>query len=127
MLAENEMPEPFGIVVAEPISPIIAVPTKLCHAALRLEVAGVRAKTKITPVDAHFLFGDRRSHLTATVAIGAVKPVIEAIVVPIRPMLWIARIEASEEHLFYISLAVPVRIFGVKNIRRIADQHALAP
>ena len=83
-ILERIVPEPRGIVIAEPVAPVVAAAAILRGAALGLELAGIRAKPEIASADIDPI--DR----AAAVAIGAVEPSIEAPLETIDSMLLIA-------------------------------------
>src|SRR5215468_3144174 len=88
------MPEPFAVVVAEPVAPIIAVSTILCLTGLGLECFSVGTKTKIAAIDVHglalFLSVGNRADFAAAVPICAVKPIIQAIIESVHAVLLVA-------------------------------------
>src|SRR5438046_1915484 len=121
------MPEPFWIVRAKPVPPIIAMPPVLRLAAFRFKFTCVRTEPKIAPVDVHLLSGQNRSHPAATLAIRPIEPVIQAVIITIRAMLLIARMKTGEQNFLHIRLAVAIGILGVNDVRRATDNDALAP
>ena len=51
MIGQHVVPERVRILRAEPASPVVAIATELRRPALRLELAGVGAKTKVATAD----------------------------------------------------------------------------
>src|SRR5262249_23704909 len=80
-----------------------------------------------TPADADARAGQKGTYLAAAVAVGAVEPVVQAVIKAIGAMLLIAFHEAGEQYFAHVGLAVAVGVFRVKNIRGGADNHAFAP
>src|SRR5947207_6488303 len=85
LFGKKIVPEPDAVVVAEPISPIIAMPSVLSFSGLCFKSAGVRTKSEIAAVDPYgcelFPFGAIHSgdgqNITAAIAIGGVEPFVD--------------------------------------------------
>src|SRR5882762_7729084 len=120
MLRKMIMPEPGGIVVAEPIAPVVPVTPVLGLSRDRFERSGVGAKTKIAPAEINRRraihpagagtsesFPDRLDG-SAAVAIGAIHPIVQTVVEPIQSMLLVALAEAGEEGLPFVGPAVAI-------------------
>ena len=67
------------------------------------------------------------ANLAAAVAIGAIEPVIEAILEAIGAMLLIAFNEAREKRFTNVRFAVAIGVLGVKNFGRSADDDSFSP
>src|SRR5437867_13201082 len=78
------VPEPSGVVVPEPVAPIVAMAAILRSARLSFESAIGRAKAEVAATDINALAS--RLNPPAGVAIGAVVPVVQAIIETIEPM-----------------------------------------
>src|SRR5438876_6470811 len=119
------VPEPSGVVVPEPIAPIVAMAAILRSARLRFEGAVGRTKAEVAPTDINPLAS--RLNPPTAVAIGAVEPIVQAIIKTVEPMLLVAFAEAGEERFAIIGFAIAIRIFGEKNLGRGADDDSPAP
>src|SRR4051794_29217435 len=117
------MPGTTGIIVAKPISPIVTVPAKLRLAGLGFESAVIGSKAKIPPVDVRRFSSFHGTNHTAAFAIRSIEPIVEPIFESVSAMLLVAFAKAREKGHARISLAVAIRVLGVKYIRRRADDH----
>src|SRR6185503_15156395 len=115
------MPQPGRIVVAEPVSPIVAMPAVLCIAGFGLELTGVGTKTKVAPADAHAV------DLPAAVAIRAVNPAIESPLETVHAVLLISGLEAGEQHGALIAFVVAVGGAEEKDVGSGGDDDPVAP
>jgi len=119
VIFERVVPEPGGVVVAEPIAPVVAVAATYCVEPLSASTRRSRGGTVIASADAHAI--DR----AAAVAIGAVDPAIEAAFKAVQPVLLVAFLEASEKHALLGGVAIN---FGGERIwGRGRDDDAVAP
>ena len=130
-IVERVVPEPRRVVVAEPVSPVVAMPPELRAAALGLELSGVGAEADVAAGNAHtllilarFLRGENRA---AAVAVRTIEPAVEAPVEAVDAMLLIPLGESGEEHGARVGLAAAAPVFEKKNVRRGCDDHAVAP
>src|SRR5207248_11629480 len=97
VVVEDEVEHRVTVVVAEPVSPVVAAAAELRLARDRLELAGVGLEAEVAAADVHDLAGlDRLDH-AARVAVGAVEPVVEAPDQAVDAVLLIAFLEAGEE------------------------------
>ena len=127
MFRQEIVPEPGGIFVAEPVAPIVAMPAKLRLALDKFKLTGVGLETKVVAAEIRRFAGRHRLDSSTAAAIGCVNPVVEAVFEAINAMLLIALVETDENRFAHVGLAVTIGVCGVKNFRRGADEHALAP
>ena len=114
---EDVMPAPVGVIVAEPVAPVVAVPAELGLPALRLERAGVGPEPEIAAPDGgRSRPSSREQDRPAAVAVGAVDPAVEAELEPVDPVLLVPLDEAREEDLAVVGLAVAVAVLGVEDV-----------
>ena len=113
---EDVVPAPVGVVVAEPVAPVVAVPAELGLPALRLERAGVGPEPEIAAPDGGRLPRLPREDRPAAVAVGAVDPAVEAELESVDPVLLVPLDEAREEDLAVVGLAVAVAVLGVEDV-----------
>ena len=78
VIGEDVVPAPVGVVVAEPVAPVVAVPAVLGPAALGLEVAGIGAKPEIAAADRRHLSGLDGADPAVAVAVGAIDPAVQS-------------------------------------------------
>ena len=90
VIGQHVMPRPVGIVVAEPVPPVVAMPAILRLAALGLELARVRPEPEIAAVDRRQLSRLQRPHPPAAVAVGPVNPAVQAELEAVESMLLVA-------------------------------------
>src|ERR1051326_8257300 len=161
---QEVMPKPGGVVVSEPVAPVIAVPAKLGFARLRFEGAVGGAKTEVATADVHRFWSapvlwrfPSRSYFpvwvgiakiqsarglahsktfrqsmngadsAAAVAVGAVEPVVEAVIEAVDPMLLVAFAKTGEKSHPFVRFAIAVGVLRIKDFWRGADDDALAP
>src|SRR3954447_26723459 len=121
------MPEPGRVVVSEPVAPIVAVTPKLRLARDCIDERFIGTDPKIVPAK---IYGRScrplagRTHGPATVAIGPVEPVIEAVFETVGTMLLVAFGKAIEERLAHIRLSISISILRIEDLGRSADDHA---
>ena len=113
------MPQPGGIVVAEPISPIVSVPSELRLAFLGLEPSLVGTKTKITSADVDLFLCHR--NFSAAISVRAVNPIVQSVIKTVQAMLLIAFAKSAEKSFAQIRFAIAVGVLGVKNFGSGAD------
>src|SRR5258705_1682997 len=140
LFRQEVVPKPGGVVVAEPVSPIITMPAKLCLSRLCFECSIARPETKIAATNVHWSadvlgrsrlrrgwrFGSSRgisrfgrccargrahsaqggyiADLAPTITVRSIKPVIEAVIKPVQPVLLVAFMETGKNGLSAVSL-----------------------
>src|SRR5512145_1856970 len=127
MLWQRYMPEPGGIVVAKPVSPIVAPPSILRLRGHRFDLAGVRAEAHVAAADGNHLAGRERFHPAAAVTVGSVNPAVESPLEAVEAMLLVARVEAGEQNLAHVRTVIAIGVLGVEQIRCGGYEHALSP
>ena len=126
-LGQNIVPAPVGVVVAEPVAPVVAVPAELSLAALRFEFASVGPESEVSAVDRDRLAGLGGTDHASAVAVGSVDPAIEAELEPIEPVLLVPWPESCEEHVATVGLAIAVGVLGIEDVRRAGDDDPFPP
>ena len=124
MVLEGEVVHRVAVVAAEPVVPVVAVAAELRRPVCGSDVR-VGPDAKIPAAGPH-LARSCELDLAAAVAVGAVKPVVQAPDQAVDAMLLIAFLEAAVQDLALVGPAVAVGVLGVKNFRRTRDEHALA-
>ena len=127
MFGQRDVPEPGGVVVPEPVSPVIATPGELRLRGHRLEFAGVRPETDVASADGNSLPRGKRLHLAAAVAVRSVDPAIKSPLESVEAMLLVAGRKPGEQHFPHVSPTVAIRVLRVNQIGSRSDESALAP
>ena len=127
MLRLGVVPAEAGVVVAEPVAPVVAAAPVLGLAGLGLERESVGPETKVAPTNVHRQAGAGRGDNPAAVAVGAVHPVVESVLKAVHPVLLVALAKAAEEHAGFVGLAVAVCVACKQDVRSGADEDAVAP
>src|SRR5581483_1538973 len=146
MVVEDVVPHRVGVVITEPVAPVVAGPAELRLPRLCLDQSLVRLDTKIAAADVDGLTpprctgwpltpgpfprrGEGRYHLddAARIAVGAVEPAVESPGEAVGAVLLVALAEAGEQDDLVVGLAVAVGVLGVEDVRSTDDDHALAP
>ena len=126
MLRQGHLPQPGGVVVAEPVTPIIATTAELGLGRDGLHLAGVRIHPQIASANGQGLAGLETFHGPAAIAVGEVKPAVETPFESIEAVLLIALGEAREEHASHIGTPVAIGVFGVEQFGSRRDEGALS-
>src|SRR5262245_38287043 len=105
------------------------MPAELRAARNFLEVACVGTETEVMAAQIHHREGgpEFAADEAAAVAIGAVNPVVQAVLETVQAMLLVPFDEPGEERLAFVGFAITVGVLGVENLRRGGDQEAIAP
>jgi len=77
MLGDEIVPRADGVLVSEPVTPIIAMATVLGLAGLSFEIAVFGAEAEIAMADGDALTGGNGGDRAAAIAVGAIKPVVQ--------------------------------------------------
>ena len=127
VLGLGVVPPEVGVVVAKPVTPVVAAAAVLGLAGLGLELERVGSETKVAPTNVHRQAGAGRGDNPAAVAVGAVHPVVESVLKAVHPVLLVALAKAAEEHAGFVGLAVAVCVACKQDVRSGADEDAVAP
>jgi len=127
MFRKHDLPQPGRVVVAEPISPVIATASELGLGGDAFEFAGVGFESEIASADGEGLAGGDGFHGAAAVAVGGMDPAVESGFESVEPMLLIAFGEPGEEHASDIGSSIGVGVFRVEQVGRSRHQDAPPP
>ena len=121
------VPTEAGVVVAEPVAPVVTAAPILGLTGLRLERKRVGAEPKIASANVDAPPAAGGGDHAAAVAVCAVHPVVEPVLEAVHPVLMVALAKAGEQHPRLVSPAVAVRVLRKQDVRRGADEHPVAP
>ena len=121
------MPEPGRVFIAKPVAPVVAATAKLGLPFHQFKFAGVGFESQIVPAQIGRLARGGGPDGAAAAAVGCVDPVVEPVFEAVDPMLLISLVEADQDRFAHVGPAITVGVFRVKNLRRGADEHPLAP
>ena len=126
VLGHRDLPQPTGVVVAEPVAPVVTATAELGLGRDSLHLARVGIQSQIAPANGQALAGLEGFHGPAAVAIGEVQPTVETPFEAIEAVLLIALSEAREEHASHIGTPVAIGVFGVEQFGGRRDEGALS-
>ena len=121
------MPEQSAVVAAEPVAPVVARASLLREARRRFEFARVGTQPEIAAADVDILAVSDSMDGASDQPVCAVNPVVESEAQTVDARLIILRCETSEQFFHRVGLAITICVFGINDVRRGADEHALVP
>src|SRR5262245_32974898 len=121
------MEQRVGVVEAEPVAPVIALAPELRDAADQLHLAGVGADAEVLALEVELLAGLLRRDDARAPAVGAINPSVEPPAQAVDAELGVAFLEAGEENVGLVGLAVGVGVAGEEDVGGGGDQDAVAP
>src|SRR5438128_11693793 len=127
MRRQEVVPEQGRVFVAEPVVPVVTMTAELRLALDDLKRAGVGLEAEIVAAEVRRLSRQLGTDVPAAAAVGGINPIVEPVFKTVDPMLLISWIETSDDRFAQIGPAIAVGVFGIKNFRRGADEHAFAP
>ena len=127
MFGVDVVPTETGVVVAEPVAPVVAATSILGLAGLGLELERVGAETKVAATNVHRQAGAGGGDGPAAVAVGTVHPIVESILESVHSVLLVSLVKAGEEHAGFVGFAVAVCVACEKDVWGGADEDTVAP
>ena len=121
------MPQQRPVVAAEPVAPVVTDAAVLRQPGQRLERAGVGVQPEVPPANVHRRAPGEAGNAAADQAVGAVHPAVKPVGETVHARLIIGRGKAGKQRTPDVRTPVAVGVLGVENVRRGANQNALAP